>query len=141
MKAPDKPDIPVGHDEPLKPTHSLPLYSEPTPETHRKLSRESEAEIALKHTRFTASSRPLLISLFLVTIVLVPTIQFAVEMRAPQAGRLGTFNLYRAYPAWTKIQGVRSAKDLWHLLPRAADLKSAEKKLETESVVSEWLLP
>jgi alginate O-acetyltransferase complex protein AlgJ len=36
---------------------------------------------------------------------------------------------------------VRSASDLWHLLPRAADLKAAEKRIETESVVSAWLLP
>ena len=36
-------NLPVGHDEPLKPTHSLPRYSEPTPETHRKVSREEEA--------------------------------------------------------------------------------------------------
>ncbi|MEY2505081.1 MAG: alginate O-acetyltransferase complex protein AlgJ [Verrucomicrobiota bacterium] len=134
-------DIPVGHDEPLKPTHSLPLYSEPTPETHRKLSRESEAEIALKHTRFTAGSRSLLIVLFLFTILAVPAVQFAVEMRGPPEGPLGTFKIYRAYPAWTKIRAVRSAKDLWHLLPHAADLKSAEKELETASVVSEWLLP
>jgi hypothetical protein len=134
-------DIPVGRDEPLKPEHSLPRYSEPTPETHRKLSRESEAEMALKHTRFTAGSRLLLILLFLITILFVPAVQFAVEMRGPQQGRLGTFNIYRAYPAWTKIRAVRSAKDLWHLLPRAADLKSAEKELESESVVSEWLLP
>ncbi|MFZ1218230.1 MAG: hypothetical protein WAO00_03005 [Chthoniobacterales bacterium] len=134
-------DIPVGHDEPLKPTHSLPRYSEPTPETHRKLSRESEAEIALKHTRFTAGSRSVLIVLFLFTILTVPAVQFAVELRGPPEGHLGTFNIYRAYPAWTKIRAVRSAKDLWHLLPHAADLKSAEKELETASVVSEWLLP
>ena len=44
----NEPDIPVGHDEPLKPAHSLPRYSEPTPETHRKVSREQEAELALK---------------------------------------------------------------------------------------------
>jgi hypothetical protein len=134
-------DIPVGHDEPLKPEHSLPRYSEPTPETHRKLSRESEAEIALKHTRFTAGSRVLLILLFLITILFVPAVQFAVEMRSPQQDRVGAFNLYRAYPAWTKIRAVRSAKDAWHLLPHGADLKSAEKQLEVESVVSEWLLP
>src|SRR5205085_10705164 len=48
----NEPDIPVGHDEPLKPTHSLPRYSEPTPETHRKVSREEEAELALKNSAF-----------------------------------------------------------------------------------------
>jgi alginate O-acetyltransferase complex protein AlgJ len=138
----NEPDIPVGHDEPLKPTHSLPRYSEPTPETHRKVSREEEAELALKNSGFAGRSRVLLIVLFLLTILSVPTIQFAYEMRAPRNDtRLGTFNIYKAYPAWKKIRGARGPRDVWRLLPRAAELKSAEKELETESVVSEWLLP
>jgi hypothetical protein len=138
----NEPHLPVGGDEPLKPTHSLPRYSEPTPETHRKVSREEEAELALKNTAYTRGSRSLLILLFLFTILSVPAIQFAVELRTPRTeGRLGTFNIYKAYPAWKKIRDVRSATDLWHLLPRAAELKAAEKELESESVVSEWLLP
>ena len=135
-------NIPVGGDEPLKPTHSLPRYSEPTPETHRKVTREEEAELALKNTAFTRGSRSLLILIFLLIILFVPAIQFAVELRAPHAeGRLGTFNIYNAYPAWEKIRAVRSARDLWRLLPRAAELKAVEEALETESVVSQWLLP
>jgi len=138
----NEPDIPVGHDEPLKPTHSLPRYSEPTPETHRKVSREEEAELALKNSAFAGGSRILLIVLFLLTILSVPALQFAYEMRAPRTDtRLGTFNLYKAYPAWKKIRTVRGPRDLWRLLPRAAELKAAEKELETESVVSDWLLP
>ena len=133
---------PVGGDEPLKPAHSLPRYSEPTAETHRKVTREEEAELALKNTAFTPGSQSLLILLFLLIILSVPAIQFAVELRAPrQEGRLGTFNIYKAYPAWEKIRAVRSAKDIWHLLPRAAELKGVEEQLESESVVSEWLLP
>ncbi len=73
----NEPDIPVGHDEPLKPVHSLPRYSEPTPETHRKVTREEEAEMALKNSAFGSGARLLLILLFLVTILSVPTIQFA----------------------------------------------------------------
>jgi len=138
----NEPDIPVGHDEPLKPTHSLPRYSEPTPETHRKVSREAEAEIALKNSAFAGPSRILLIVLFLLTILSVPTIQFAYEMGTPRSeARLGTFNVYKAYPAWKKIRAARSPRDVWRLLPRGAELKAAEKDLETESVVSEWLLP
>ena len=138
----DEINIPVGGDEPLKPTHSLPRYSEPTPETHRKVTREEEAELALKNTAFTPGSQRLLILLFLVIILSVPAIQFAVELRAPRAeGRLGTFNIYKAYPAWEKIRAVRSARDVWRLLPRAAELKAVEEQLESESVVSEWLLP
>lgn len=135
-------DNPVGHDEPLKPTHSLPRYSEPTPETHRKVSREDEAEIALKNSAFKGPSRVLLIILFILTILSVPTIQFAYEKSRPRTeSRLGTFNLYKPYPPWKKIRTVRGPRDLWRLLPRGAQLKAAEKELETESVVSEWLLP
>ncbi|HEX4641103.1 MAG TPA: hypothetical protein VH252_06935 [Chthoniobacterales bacterium] len=138
----DEPDIPVGHDEPLKPTHSLPRYSEPTPETHRKVSREEEAELALKNSAFGGASRILLIILFLLTLLSVPTIQFAYEMRTPRREtRLGTFNIYKAYPAWEKIRVARSPHDVWRLLPRGGELKAAEKELETESIVSEWLLP
>jgi SGNH hydrolase-like domain, acetyltransferase AlgX len=138
----NEPNNPVGGDEPLKPIHSLPRYSEPTPETHRRVSREEEAELALKNSQFAGGSRMLLIVLFLLTILSVPTIQFVFEARAPRTeARLGTFNIYKAYPAWKKIRAVREARDLWRLLPRAAELKSAEKELETESVVSEWLLP
>ncbi|MEY2499995.1 MAG: alginate O-acetyltransferase complex protein AlgJ [Verrucomicrobiota bacterium] len=142
MTKPDEPNIPVGHAEPLKPAHSLPRYSEPTPETHRKVSREQEAELALKNSAFAGSSRILLIGLFLLTILSVPAIQFAYEMRTGGTEpRAGTFNVYKAYPAWEKIRAVRGPRDLWRLLPRGAELKAAEKELETESVVSEWLLP
>jgi hypothetical protein len=133
---------PVGGEEPRKPTHSLPRYSEPTPETHRKLSREEEAELALKNSVYTPGARSLLIALFLLTIVSVPAIQFAVELRSPRpSAGLATFDLYKAYPAWAKIRSVRSATDLWHLLPRGTDLKAAEKQIEAQSVVSAWLLP
>jgi alginate O-acetyltransferase complex protein AlgJ len=136
------PDPIVGGEEPRKPTHSLPRYSEPTPETHRRVSREEEAELALKHTVYTRGTRWLLIALFLLTITSVPAIQFAVELRSPRpSGGLATFDLYKAYPAWAKIRAVRNGADLWHLLPRGADLKAAEKTIESESVVSAWLLP
>ncbi len=140
MTTPD--EMPVGGEEPRRPTHSLPRYSEPTPETHRKLSRETEAELALKHTVFTRGTRWLLIALFLLTIASVPAIQLAVELCSPRSsGGVATFDLYKAYPAWVKIRAARSAADIWRLLPKGADLKAAEKKLETESVVSAWLLP
>lgn len=132
----------VGGEESRKPTHSLPRYSEPTPETHRKLSREAEAELALKHTVFTSGAKPLLIALFLFTIIAVPAIQLAAELRVTRpSGGLATFDVYKVLPTWTKIRKVRNVAGLWHLLPRAADLKSAEKSIETESVVSAWLLP
>ena len=122
---------PVGGDEPLKPTHSLPRYSEPTPETHRKLSREEEAELALKNTAFTpgvavaahrcSSSSP---------FFSFPrsSLRWSFGHRDAE-GRLGTFDIYNAYPAWEKIRAVRSPKDIWRLLPRAAELKAAEEDI------------
>jgi hypothetical protein len=136
------PDPIVGGEEPRKPEHSLPRYSEPTPETHREFSREAEAELALKHTTYTPGSRSLLIALFLVTITTVPAIQLAAELRtAKPSGGVATFDIYKVLPAWARLRAVRNPVDLWHLLPRAADLKAAEKAIESESVVSAWLLP
>jgi hypothetical protein len=132
----------VGGEEPRKPQYSLPRYRDPTPETHKKVSREEEAELALKNTVYSPGARWLLIALFLVTIFLVPAIQFAVELCAPRpAGGLPTLDVYKTLPSWAKIRAVRSAVDVWHLLPRAADLKAAEKAIENESVVSAWLQP
>ena len=136
------PEPPVGSEKPLKPGHSLPSYDEPTPETHRKLSREEEAELALNHTVFTPGTRALLIVLFVLTIATVPAIQFTAELRATQAGAgLPTFELFKVMPSWARIRAARNPADLWHLLPRASDLKAAEETLESESVVSQSLLP
>lgn len=132
----------IGGEEPRKPAHSLPSYSEPTPETHRQFSREAEAELALKRTAYAPGAKPLLIALFLLTIIAVPAIQLAAELHAPRpSGGLATFDIYKVLPPWAKIRRVRNVAGLWRLLPRAADLKAAEKSIESDSVVSAWLLP
>lgn len=100
--------------EPRTPTHSLPSYDEPTPETRGRMSREEEAERALKRTEFTTGTRGVLISLFLLTIVSVATVQF-IAQPLPKVP-LGTFL-------------------------HAEQIKSFEKQLETDSVVAQWLLP
>jgi alginate O-acetyltransferase complex protein AlgJ len=124
---PTKPLLPpVDSEEPLPPKHSLPEYDEPTPETHRKISREEEAELALKNTKFARGTRQTLIVLFLLTIVAVPAIQFAGEFRAAGAiSRLPMISIFKSLP----------------LLPHPADLKRVERTLENDSLVSQWLLP
>ncbi len=112
----------VGLDEPRTPTRSLPSYGEPTPETHRKLTREGEAEIALKRTVFTKWTVAALIALFLATMASVPVMQLASGLRHGQL------------PSFDGLRGQRH-------IPTAAELKAAEKTLETNSVVSQWLLP
>jgi len=132
----------VGRDKPRTPERSLPSYKEPTPETHRRLTREEEAELALKQTVFTAGTPLLLLTLFVLTIASVPLIQFVAELRAPRAGAwLPMFDVFKTLPSAAEVVAVRSLRGAWNLLPRAEELKSAEKALESDSVVSQWLLP
>ncbi len=132
----------IGRLKPWKPTRSLPSYNEPTPETSRKLSREEEAELALKHTAFAPGTAMSLIALFLLTIAVVPAIQLVSELGARGAtGTLPMFNVFKLLPSAAKIAAVRSAIDVWQLLPHSDEIKAAEKTLETESVVSQRLLP
>jgi hypothetical protein len=51
------------------------------------------------------------------------------------------FDIFKALPGWKKIRAVRHPADVWNLLPRRTELKAAEKGLEDQSVVSQWLLP
>ena len=136
-----KPEMEGG--EPTKPDHSLPSYNEPTPETHRKITREEEAELALKKTILSRGATLLLIAGFLATVCAVPLIQFFSELRQTRAGGgLPMFGIFQPLPGWTQIRAVRNpVADVWNLLPRRKDLKAAEKGLEDQSVVSQWLLP
>lgn len=131
----------IGNLKPWKPTKSLPSYSEPTPETSRKLTREEEAEIALKNTAFSPGAIALLIALFLATIAVVPLGQLATELRGPNRSGLSISNIFKVFPPMAKLRAVRTGADVWSLLPRADELKNAEKRIENESVVAQWLLP
>jgi hypothetical protein len=115
---------------------------EPTEATHGKISREEEAELALKCTRFTPGACALLVTLFLLTLAAVPILQFVTEFQNARPGSsLPMFDVFKVFPSWTKIRNVRSLAELWELLPRADEIKSAEKAMENESVVSLWLRP
>ena len=84
----------------------------------------------------------MLVTLFLLTLAAVPILQFVAEFRNAQpGGSLPMFDVFKVLPSWTKIRSVRSLAELWELLPRADEIKSAEKAMETESVVSLWLRP
>ncbi|MFN2475356.1 MAG: hypothetical protein ABR526_03325 [Chthoniobacterales bacterium] len=131
----------IGNLKPWKPTKSLPSYSEPTPETSRTLTREEEAEIALKNTAFGPGAVTLLIALFLGTIVVVPVLQTLAEMRGWDGSGLSIGNIFKVLPTIEKLRALRTITDVWSLLPRAAELKSVEKAIENESIVSRWLLP
>jgi hypothetical protein len=116
--------------------------NEPTEPTHGKISREKEAELALKSTRFTPGACALLVTLFLLTLAAVPILQFVTELKNARSGStMPMFDVLKVLPSWTKIRRVRTLAELWDLLPRADEIKSAEKAMENESVVSLWLRP
>src|ERR1700726_2495105 len=130
----------VGGEQPLKPKHSLPSYGEPTPETHRKFSRETEAELALKNTQFRPGTAIFPALGFLAVICAVPLIQFAHELRTVSSIRsLPTFAAFGSLIPRHPV--VHSVRDLWNALPKAEDTKLVQKTLEQESVVAQWLLP
>lgn len=138
----EPPIPPIDDDEPVPPRHSLPSYNEPTPETHRKMTREEEAELALNNTEFAGGTRSALIALFLLTIAAVPSIQLATELqRHTSLGQLPMVRVFASLPAWSRIHAVKNLRDLWNVLPHPAELKTAERTLENDSVVSQWLLP
>jgi hypothetical protein len=116
--------------------------NEPPEPAPGKISREKEAELALKSTLFGPGACTLLIALFLLTLAAVPLLQFASELQnARTGGSLPMFDVFKVLPSWTKIRSVHSMAELWDLLPRADEIKTAEKTLENESVVSAWLRP
>ena len=123
----------------MPPTRSLPSYREPTPETHRKFSRETEAELALKNTSFFPGTAPLLVLFFLITIASVPLLQFAIEYRNVRSIRaLPTLAAFRSLVPHRRIHSVA---DVGRILPEPEEIKSVQKNLERESVVAQWLLP
>jgi hypothetical protein len=110
----------IGGLKPWKPEKSLPSYSEPTPETTPKLTREDEADLALTHTVFTPGTPLFLITIFLLTITSVPMIQLVAELRTPRAGGgLPMLDIFKALPSTERIGQVRSLRDAWNLLPHA----------------------
>ncbi|MGI8435714.1 MAG: alginate O-acetyltransferase AlgX-related protein [Chthoniobacterales bacterium] len=131
----------VGNWKPRIPKRSLPSYDDPTPETNPKFSREEEAEAALKNTVFTRGTSALLIALFLGTIASVPLLQFAVEWRAHRTGTswpmLDVFKTIAPHG----LTSARTPREVWNSLPHPDQLKGAERQLEGDSVVSQWLLP
>lgn len=105
------------------PKHSLPSYQEPTPETHRRISREEEAEQALTTTSISRGTAHFLVALFLLTLVSGAALQLVAGRKLPFAALA---RLLPSHRAW---------------LPHPAEIKKVEKEIEQEAVVSRWALP
>jgi alginate O-acetyltransferase complex protein AlgJ len=104
------------------------------------MSRETEAELALKNTVFAPVVASAVTIFFLVTLVAVPAIQSAFEFRSAR-----TFSEMPSITAFGSLFPRRihfkHLRDLWAELPTADQTKSVQRSLERESVVGQWLLP
>jgi hypothetical protein len=141
MAGPTTPPV-VGGEEPLPPEHSLPSYDEPTPETHRRMSREEEAELALTRTEGSRGTMWLVTVLFLVTIVALPVINLAAHWRreAHSNARPGA-EVLALLPTKAKLKQAHGWRGWVGLLPTTEEIKAAEKNLERDSIVTQYLLP
>jgi alginate O-acetyltransferase complex protein AlgJ len=112
----------------------------PLPEKREKASREEEAEQALKSTFLAPGACMLLVTLFLLTLAIVPVLQLVTELQTRRAGNSAPmFEVFNVLPTWAKICNAHNPAELWNLWPRADELKSAEKAMENQSIVSIWL--
>ncbi len=128
-----------GSGAPGIPEHSLPSYYEPTPETPQRMTREDEAEAMLGRTAFAPGTRTLSIALFIVTIAVVPASQIVSDLSAGK--RPAPFRVLMDLMPQARFHSRKDLRSLWDLPPRGAELKQAEKAIENESVVSQWLRP
>lgn len=136
------PHPPVGGEAPLPPERSLPSYHEPTPETHGRMSREDEAELALTRTEGTRGTMMMVTVLFLLTIIALPIANLAARLRREAHGhaRPGA-DLLALLPGKAKIQQAHGWRGWVGLLPTSVEIKAAEKNLEKESIVTQYMLP
>jgi hypothetical protein len=105
-----------------------------------KISREQQAEWAFQSTCFARGACMLLVALFVLTIGVAPILQFAAELQTVRPGSsLPMFDVFKVLPSWHRIVAARSPAELGGLLPRAEEIKSAEKAMEKQSVVLTWL--
>ncbi len=126
---------------PPAPDHSLPSYAEPTPETHRRISRETEAELALKSSRFGRGIRPVIIVVFFLTIAAVPVLQLGNKLRL-QVGASSR----QLSPSVRLLSHTLPLAEFFNFktflaVPRIRDTLGIEKSLEGDSVISRRLLP
>ncbi|HEV7404672.1 MAG TPA: hypothetical protein VGO11_17155, partial [Chthoniobacteraceae bacterium] len=132
----------VGGEAPLPPEHSLPSYHEPTPETHRRMSREEEAELALTRTEGTRGTMWLVTVLFLLTIAALPFANLAARLRRESHSRASPgADVLALLPSKAKMQQAHGWRGWWNLLPTSREIKAAEKNLEKDSIVTQYLLP
>jgi hypothetical protein len=104
------------------------------------LTREEEADKALRHTVFAPGVIPALILSLLLCIFLVPLLQVSVDLRQDKPPQIQGFS--RLLPSRSRLEQAQGRKrKLLALLPPEEDIRALEESLEQNSVVSETLLP
>lgn len=115
-------------------------------------SREEEAELSLKHTKFSKGVPVFFVLILLLTILSESSVQMIADISASRAyqadsEQLPTRKLFRWVEFWQlgpPMEQVKSAKGFWEywaLLPQVSKISEYETGLEDDSIVGQALRP
>lgn len=106
-----------------------------------QLSREEEADLALRNTAIRPRAAASLILTFLLIIFSVPVLQFVVETHRDRSERPHILQIVSLLPHLRNILSVRTPADIIDMLPRERTIREYEDDLVNNSILSEWILP
>ncbi len=105
------------------------------------LSREEEADLALRNTTIGSDWAWILVLAFLSMIVSVPLLQFAVERSRNSSHPPQPVQVFSLLPSFRNLRAIRTPGDVLHLLPKEPAIRDYESDLENSSILTEWILP
>ncbi|MCC6445760.1 MAG: hypothetical protein IT210_20190 [Armatimonadetes bacterium] len=118
------------------------------------MTREEEAERALKRTAITPAISWTLCLGFLLTILATPCAQHMADIAKGMAARRSAvpslpadsllpqcYDVFRLLPSMERMGAVHAPQDILRILPSVEEIRDYENTLEERSVVSAWLLP
>ncbi len=115
-------------------------------------SREEEAELSLKYTKFSKGVQIFFVVILLLTILSESGVQMVADITASRAyqddsTKVPERKLFRWVEFWQlgpRTEQIKSAKgfwDYWGLLPQVSKIKEYETGLEDDSIIGEALRP
>ncbi|MHB1462863.1 MAG: alginate O-acetyltransferase AlgX-related protein [Armatimonadota bacterium] len=115
-------------------------------------SREEEAELSLKYTKFSKGVQIFFVVILLLTIVSESSVQMIADITASRAYQADSekvperklfrwVEFWQLGPSMEQIKSARSFWDYWGLLPQVSKIKEYETGLEDDSIIGQALRP
>ncbi len=115
-------------------------------------SREEEAELSLKHTKYSRGVQIFFVVILLLTILSESTVQMIADIsatrtyqadseKAPERKLFRWVEFWQLGPAMEQIKSAKSFWDYWGLLPQVSKISEFETGMEDDSIVGQALRP